>query len=141
MTEKRLFYTNSHGPDPAARVAAAAKLLELAREQTPPVAMLALPTKSNLDNYDGAGFFPDAAMKSLKKSGAANISGVTVRLHTEHGRRPLPARGPVLALDSSPSLLSAVLADDNATAVVYVPWMESERDAFKQQNPSAVALT
>ena len=136
-----LYYTDSHGPDPGARAAAIRKLLDLGRLRTPATGILALSTKQDLGNYRGAGLLSDVSLNTLAKRGEAVVDGVTIYLHTERGRGPLPTQGPVLALDSSPSLLSALLRDNAATAVIFVPWMASERDAFCAANPTAVALT
>lgn len=141
MPDRNLFYTSSHGADPAARKRAMGKLLELAQRQEPREAFLALPYKANLENYQGEGLLPDAALNALAKIGSATVQGVTIRLHVERGGRRLPARGPVLALDSNPSLLESVLNDDRATAVIFVPWTESELAAFRSANPAAEELT
>lgn len=130
-----IYYTNSHGSGPAARSAALDKLAELARNSPSGQAILALPYKRNLDNYEG--LLSSRQIREFKKAGRTTLRGVSVVLHTEHGRGALPADGPVLALDSNPSLLASVIGDPRATAIVYVPWSKKEMDDFIVQNPDA----
>ena len=129
-------YTHSHGPDPDARHAAMGRLILEAQAMGSQNAVLALPFKRNIENYNT--FFSRDQIRAFAGAGRATINGVDVYLWAKHGDSPLPVSGPVLVLDGPPSLAASV--QEMAEVVLYVPWMETERDEYLANNPDAIRI-
>jgi hypothetical protein len=131
------FYTGSSGPDPAARKVALDRLIvEALSIGSSRQAVLALPFKINIENYDD--LFSVEEIRSFKRSGRAAIRGVDVHLWARCRNAALPVESPVLVLDGSSDLVSAV--QGKADIVIYVPWTEKERDKYISRNPDATSI-
>jgi hypothetical protein len=130
------FYTFSHGANPAARRVALDRLIVEALSVGSRQAALALPSKNNIENYDD--LFSVEQIRSFKRGGRAAIRGVDVHLWARRGNAALPVEGPVLVLDGSLDLVSAVQGE--ADVVIYVPWTEIERDNYISRNPDATSI-
>lgn len=126
------YYTNSHGPDREALARAYAHTLELARAGNG-VAYILTHMIQNVTEGLSTILGQDGAMR-LAKEKFLTVDDVTIYLQTDKIAPAVSEFGPVLAPYVRLRLALAVLEDSKASALVFVPWMETELSEYLAAN-------
>jgi len=124
------FYVDTSGPDQAGLLAALQWFLGRAQGR---VGLLAVPTKSQLQQGLLVDTLGKAICKKLAKNEAVTDSGVTFEAVTERTRPSTWREGPVLVLYPSRSLLNKIDTLPGTTEVLVLPWAPGECDDWVEQ--------
>lgn len=112
---------------------------ELASKSTKQIVIAAIETKTTLDIFREV--VNDDFVETLRKKKQVEVSfnnvHCTVLLQTRRIALTGFRAGPILALHLPPKDLAQVLDDPRATAIVYVPWVQTELDELLRLHPNA----
>jgi hypothetical protein len=132
------YYTDSFGPDRNALGAAITRTLQLGQQT-----LEAVIASHQLANFEGSiisRFLSPTQYAVFHSSRAVTLNNVKVYMMTERNEVPDFDKGPVLAMHVSLKYLMKLMDDPRATHIIFVPWDERERDSFRADNPTAIAI-
>lgn len=138
------FHVNTHGDDQAGFKTALVKAIELAIVSGTGELLIRIGLLGNTSGImsDVLGNqFVNSLVKSKKKS--LNIDGHTIDVFLESDKSGKSSfrTGSILALWATAESLDTVLKDRRGTNLVYVPWLEEERDEYLRANPDSEEVT
>lgn len=138
--EMSLYHTNSHGPDEAAVKRAVSQAASLAQQVGHNTCRIAVHTKGSFLKGVFSKVFGDTFVTAV----ASNNGGVFQRcrffLMTQKIVPSAPSDSPIIASHVSPSWREALIAARGDAALIYLPWMEDELQAYLSAHPNSQAV-
>jgi hypothetical protein len=133
------YHATTHGPSKEGFIIGLLKAVDVAKANGTNEVLLSVHTLSNLEGVirDTLG---EDVLKRFTKERVGEMDGVKIHLETEKIRSAF-SKGVIFAPFVSTKLLTKLEGDFRGTDIVYVPWAETERDAYVAANPSSVALS
>ena len=133
-----LFHTNTTGPDAKGFLKGFVKALEKAKANESKQVLFKVHQLANLEGVVEETLGKEFA-KSFSKNRVALYDDVHVFLETERIRSNFRS-GVGFVPFGSTKLLEATISDFRSSDVVYVPWAQSEFEAYLQSHPDSEAI-
>jgi hypothetical protein len=132
-----LYHTNSRGPDEAAVARAVSQAVALAQQAGTKVCRIAVHTKDSFLMSVYSTVYGEDFVKAAASAKGASLQGCQFFLMTEKIKPSVPADSPIIASYISPTWLKALIAGRSQAAVIYMPWLPDDLQAYLAVHPDS----